>query len=372
MAYTPTVYTDDASSPDLDATNLNKSENGIKDAHLIAVPVDCSSRVAEYTGDGIPQMPDNSAGVTQLVTSFSAVPSGWIINVPTPISTFTGNIWKIECDEMGEGYVRTGTSGVVVIRFRVLSGSLSIGFSSNRKKYTSADSTIQTVPFYSATSEGFVAVAITSTAVFEIHTIYIGTGAYTSLVSDRAGNGNSRTNTACIPVNNKFGKGLLFNKATSQLVGLSPEFGTIGTHVFHWKRSATGAERIAGNSSANTDGFWYEVDASNNLVVKFGQAGGTPISVTIKTGFTDTSSFHEIGFKSSGTVVTPIYDGIEGTPVTVTPVLGLANFVFGRSPQSSASWAGGILAIERGDSRIWSADEARAWYLNPISIDSRV
>ena len=52
MAYTPTVYTNDASSPDLNATNLNKSEQGIKLAHDIAVPVDCSSRVAEYTGDG--------------------------------------------------------------------------------------------------------------------------------------------------------------------------------------------------------------------------------------------------------------------------------------------------------------------------------
>ena len=53
MAYTPTVYTNDASSPDLDATNLNKSEQGIKLAHDIAVP-STTSRVAEYTGDGIP------------------------------------------------------------------------------------------------------------------------------------------------------------------------------------------------------------------------------------------------------------------------------------------------------------------------------
>lgn len=379
MAYTPTVYTNDASSPDLDATNLNKSEQGIKDAHLMTAPVDCTSRVAEYTGDGIPLIPDNVAGAAFVRNkNWTDIPSGWQISGATASYvdgrlrlTATGGYPQI----FASSY--SGYSGKqLVYRVRKISGSAAIfKISSSGTIKTSSivlglsvyDSII--LPSLSANLVLNFEIA-TAGDVYEIESIYIGTGAYDTPALDRAGNGNSLTLNAVTPVNGKFYKEMSFNGVTSFGVDKSPVVGTSGTLIMRWKRNRVGtAETLISNQSATTDGLRYHIDASNNLYAIIG--GSSPVSILIKSGFTDITASHTFGIRFSDTSATPFYDGVDGTAVSATQVLGLANLAIGRNQIDSTGYASGQGCF-RVDSRIWTADEARAWSLNPISIDSRV
>jgi hypothetical protein len=151
MAYTPTVYTNDASSPDLDATNLNKSEQGIKDAHLMSVPVDCTSRVAEYTGDGGGATIKDRAGNGNNLTatnityvngkhgkemSFNGSTS--YAQASSPVIGTTGTVavrFKINYTAFGEIVSNTDANSYNGIRIRPSSGVLGVvigGVSSNQ------------------------------------------------------------------------------------------------------------------------------------------------------------------------------------------------------------------------------------------------
>jgi len=203
-----------------------------------------------------------------------------------------------------------------------------------------------------------------------LESLYIGTGAYDTPALDRAGNGNNLTLNAVTPVNGKYGKEMSFNGSTSFAQASSPVIGTTGTVAVRWKRNRIGtAETILSNQSASTDGIRYHVDTSNNLYAVVG--GSSPVSILIKSGFTDITESHTFGIKFSATSATPFYDGAEGTAVSATQVLGLANLAIGRNQIDSTGYASGQGCF-RVDSRIWTADEARAWSLNPIIIDSRV
>ena len=245
MAYTPTVYTNDASSPDLDATNLNKSEQGIKLAHDIAVPVDNTSRVAEYTGDG--------GGAT---------------------------------------------------------------------------------------------------------------------VKDRAGNGNNLTATNITYVNGKYGKEMSFNGSTSYAQASSPVIGTTGTVAIRFKINSTVTTEIIADTR-NESGLYgvLIVVVSNSLGFRY--FGDTTQEVILTNACGIGWRSLEISYDS-----TNIYSYLDGvlistTQITVSGFTNNGNLLLGKNFASNATF-NGIISHFRYDSRIWTADEARAWSLNPISIDSRV
>lgn len=377
MAYTPTVYTNDASSPDLNATNLNKSEQGIKLAHDIAVPVDCTSRVAEYTGDGIPLIPDNVAGTTY--RSNFATTDGWETATGT-LSVSNGKLKfvasAVSCNFVKETITRLANGQHLVMKVTSLidsNMSIRAGTYANAMKIIAVKAGVPIlVPISTTgiTSTTALWISFNTQVTVELDTIYIGTGAYDTPALDRSGNGNSLALTAVTPVNGKYGKEMSFNGFTSFGVDKSPIVGTSGTLIMRWKRNRVGtAETLISNQSATTDGLRYHIDASNNLYAIIG--GSSPVSILIKSGFTDTTSSHVFGIKFSASSATPFYDGVDGSAVSATQVLGLANLAIGRNQIDSTGYASGQGCF-RADSRIWTADEARAWSLNPISIDSRV
>jgi hypothetical protein len=62
---------------------------------------------------------------------------------------------------------------------------------------------------------------------------------------------------------------------------------------------------------------------------------------------------------------------INTSSITITPTASITNLYIGIRLGTTVFFNGNISHF-RYDSRIWTADEARAWYLNPVSVDSRI
>ena len=341
-------------------------------------PVDCTSRVAEYTGDGIPLIPDNVAETVFIRDGNWDNLDGWLSSNAT-VSYVNGKLILTATANFPQIYQTNYSSySGKELRYRIkkISGSATMlkilsGGAIKTSTVTTCTTIFDTVVLPTLSANLVLNFEIATVGdVYEIETLYIGTGAYDTPALDRAGNGNSLALTAVTPVNGKFYKEMSFNGVTSFGVDKSPVVGISGTLIMRWKRNRIGtAETIISNQSATTDGLRYHIDESNNLYAIIG--GASPVSILIKSGFTDTASSHTFGIRFSATSATPFFDGVDGTPVSATQVLGLANFAIGRNQIDSTGYASGQ-GFVRYDSRIWTADEARAWSLNPISIDSRL
>ena len=386
MAYTPTVYTNDASSPDLDATNLNKSENGIKDAHLIAVPVDCSSRVAEYTGDGIPLIPDNVAGTTYrsnfaTTDGFSAIRGTISVSggnlVFNKTSTAAYNMYadkslsfsaKVVCFKVTalqniNNFILYGISGSdvnIASTSYMFSGDTKIISGYDAGTYTTLRLLVNTV---SLEQTGELA---------KVDVVYIGTGAYDTPALDRAGNSNSLALTAVTPVNGKYGKEMSFNGSTSYARASSPVIGTTGTVAIRFKRGAVGAFSylLATLNSSGYKGVGLSFNTSNVLRLVFGASASTQI-IELAPAIAETTAYHTLVFTFSASAYYSLLDTTEKSGALTNPIdVSVTNLILGGMVTTPSF--NGIISHFRYDSRVWTADEARAWSLNPISIDSRV
>lgn len=384
MAYIKHLWTTNKeTSAKFNAATANEMEQGIYDAHLMTAPVDCTSRVAEYTGDGIPLIPDSVAGRTYYKNKDFIDTTGWAAGSGVAL-TVESSMLKIVPSTPGitNIYLESPTyqnktlsviikSSIPLTNITTITGSTV--YSQMSVQNLGGNRYLATIYWSRSTLNAlhiWPDYGLTTSPTWYLETIYIGTGAYDYQNKDRAGNGNSLTLNAVTPVNGKYCKEMSFNGFTSFGVDKSPIVGTSGTLIMRWKRNRVGtAETLISNQSTTTNGLRYHIDASNNLYAIIG--GSSPVSILIKSGFTDTTSSHAFGIKFSATSATPFYDGVEGTAVSATQVLGLANFAIGRNQIASTEYASGQ-GFYRYDSRIWTADEARAWSLNPISIDSRM
>ena len=209
------------------------------------------------------------------------------------------------------------------------------------------------------------------TAAFEIQFIYIGTGAYTSLVSDRSGRGNNLTNVAVTPVNGKYGRELSFNGKTSYLQASSPVIGATGTIAVRFKMNQLNKAQYLVTNSSNTYGFRLYTE-SNNVINLFigGDSGYDNYNIGM---VSDTTYYHTIIVTVNGLNATVHRDGVT-TSITLTHTLsaGLVNLMFGYYTDVPSLAFNGIISHFRYDNRVWNADEAMQWYLNPTSPDSRV
>jgi len=190
-------------------------------------------------------------------------------------------------------------------------------------------------------------------------------------IKDRAGNGNNLTATAITYVNGKFCKEMSFNGSTGYAQASSPVIGTTGTIAIRFKLKATTAGDITTNTSdATLNGFRLRV-GSGGILNAF--IAGSASQQNISLGTLGITTYNTVILSWDGTTVTKTVAGVTTTEAqTVAMTSALFNLTIGRMTQGSANVLNGIISHFRYDSRIWTADEARAWSLNPISIDSRV
>ena len=189
-------------------------------------------------------------------------------------------------------------------------------------------------------------------------------------VKDRAGNGKNLTATAITYVNGKYGKEMSFNGSTSFAQESSSVIGTTGTVAVRFKVGAAGVINPIFDNKRENYGSYLVRDASNALQYIQG-VGVSGVQTKNIATFTD-SDYHTMIIAYGSGETKYWFDGASiASSAYSTNTSQAGNLVLGAFTTKS-SVLNGTISHFRYDSRIWTADEARAWSLNPISIDSRV
>lgn len=350
------------------------------------MPVDCTSRVVEITGDGIPLIPDNVAGITYFQDAFATVDS-WVGNNATynTVSVENGSLKVVYSGSPGmsmsacraiSGFNRKYTvikirSTVPISNVKYFGGSAYIDLTIRQ---LGSNSVLAFGVISSAHSSFLLSVnnGSTTPATAWYDTIYIGTGAYDTPALDRAGNGNDFTNTACTPVNGKYGKELAFNGTTSFLKASSPVIGTTGTIAVRFKSNQIAYYSVFcsnANSSLINGVSFFMINSVLTARFRNGEKHQDLISATVS----DTAIYHTAILTFSNTEAKIYFDGgtVHTTTLTLPVAAGTNNLHIGSTPEVTDLF-NGIISHFRYDFDIWTADEARAWYLNPNSVDSRI
>ncbi len=361
---------------ELELIGTDWRKTGWNEAALLTYsqPVDCTSRVAEYTGDGIPLIPDNVAGTTFVRDSNWTDLGGWTLDQAT-VSYVNGKL-RFTATGAYPQIVQSNYSSYSgkVIRYKVkkISGSstrfvIKSGSSEIKTSSITTGTTVFDTTVLPTLSSSLVLLFNNATVgdVYEIETLYIGTGAYDTPALDRAGNGNNLTLNAVTPVNGKYGKEMSFNGSTSFAQASSPVIGTTGTVAVRFKRNSTGSlQRLFTNSTGDDNGVYAQFDIYDSFAVYFSN-GVTRVGYGVET-IGDTTTWHTVIFDTSGRAY---LDGnLVSTTLPTSWVAGLANLKIGQL--GGSTYFNGIISHFRYDSRIWTADEARAWSLNPSVEDS--
>ncbi len=194
-------------------------------------------------------------------------------------------------------------------------------------------------------------------------------------VKDRAGNGNDLTATDTTYVNGKYGKEMSFNGSTSYAQASSPVIGTTGTISIRLKpASLSAALRPFGNRNISSSGGVAGYISLGTGVFEFQIVKSDGSIQGLKTGTVSTSSYTTFTFTWDGTTIKTYREGIliNSEAQLESAAISIGNLSLGRMVNYQSDYFNGTISHFRYDSRIWTADEARAWSLNPISIDSRV
>lgn len=366
--YNKTTYANGV-APAINATNLNNNENKVKELDTAVESIETwqeneksvstESRIFDLTGDRTPPIPDDPAGVTQLVDNFTAVPSGWSSN-NSPSSTFTDGVWRITSTVQYSGYYRSATAGLCVVRLRVISGEVRIGYGSTTLQFITSNS-FEYYSVYISTSSGFTVYGNSSGTVFEISEIYIGTGAYLSKTVDRAG--VPWTNVGALPVDGPFGKMLEFNGA-QYLISDTNLFGNVFTHGFYVKRAASGVTQVLYDDLSANSGHRVFISTANTIQVSIGNGStvSTYGSIAISQEYTPVLVTYEAG---------NLKIRVGDSEQTFTTTMRISSSTAGRVGLARAgtdSFNGSLTT--RADSRVWTDEEIARWSRNPYSEDS--
>jgi len=360
-------------------------------------PVDCSSRVAEYTGDGIPMIPDNVAGTAYKRDNDWVDTDGWTasggtvsvgnnklicssstidLNITKSGFSFSGAsnrfiyLYLSECpagNHPGQVYYATSGHGISASYYNTFTIAkkglyiLDMGVLTNGGNDW-ITSTITSVRIDTGGSPG---------QTFIISSIYIGTGAYTTPALDRAGNSNNLTLNAVTPVNGKYGKEMSFNGSTSYAQASSPVIGTTGTVAVRFKLNALGSSQIILDNRDGTgyNGILVAMLPSGAINIDLRGISGSVHSITTTQTLT-TSTYNTITITYSASQMIVYLNGvaINTSTISIVATSSVTNLQIGK--RSTSGYLNGIISHFRYDSRIWTADEARAWSLNPSVEDS--
>ena len=340
-----------------------------------SMSVDNTSRVAEYTGDGIPLIPDNAAGTTFIRDGNWTDPAGWSVSEASRSYAF-GRVVLTATAAKPQIYMSVASyvGKAVVVKVKKTSGGSSpfriyVGGAFVYEKSITAGLSHTATYYISPSATGVIAFVFILSNVgdtYEIEALYIGTGAYDTPAKDRAGNGNGLALTAVTPVDGKYGKEMSFNGSTSFAQAPSLVIGTGGTIAIRFKRGSLGIEQgLFSTTNATGNGLGFSFNTSNVLRLVF--SNGTTMVGSGTKVFNSTNVFSSVVVNSSGQV---FYDGVLSTDTVPTSwVIGLRNLLLGTD---ATNFFNGIISHFRYDSRVWTAAEALAWSMNPLSIDSRV
>lgn len=338
------------------------------------------SRVMALNGDGIPMFPDNVAGRTYLKDKDWTVTDSWTggtgvtVSVESsklkvvPTTAGISNISKASAAYQNKLIRIIITSSIPLTNITTFTGS-SVA-TPMRVTSLGGNKYVADVYWARTGSDSFAIwpdYALSTLPTWYLESIYIGSGLYDTPVYDKACC-NRMINNGVLPVQGTRGLAMSFNGA-QYLQADNPVIGITGTNPVYWKRGRIGvAETLFSNQSATTNGIRYYIDASNDLYALFG--GASPVSVLIKTGFTDITAYHSFGVIVSGTTATPFYDFALGTSVSVTPVSGLANLTIGRNPLTSSDYAtgSGYISIYANQ---WTLKEVNRYYDGDDAVDSQ-
>lgn len=351
--------------------NPHSQDSGwlLPSAILTKLGVDNSSRVAEYTGDGIPLIPDNVAGATYVNNKNFTTADGWAA-YNCAISYANGKM-ILTATGTNPGITRAVTaSKTVIVAFRKISGNATNSIIANTtgtiysstKSYTISDKQIHSM-YIGAGATGLLGinVGVTGSAsgdVYEIDFIYIGTGAYDTPALDRSGNGNNLTLNAVTPVNGKYGKEMSFNGSTSYAQASSPVIGTGGTVSIRFKQINNTGLQFIFNSADGSNGL--TLSATNGVLNISADGAGVNIDSIA-------SEYVTFSFCSDGKVYK---NGALHAQANTWDVVGIRNLILGAGTPGAFGAFNGIISHIRIDSRVWTADEALAWSLNPSVEDS--
>jgi lysophospholipase L1-like esterase len=337
---------------------MEHMEEGIAKAYDTAPPTPW----AQYSGKDIPQLPDNVAGTTQKVTEFTSIPSGWVVNSGTPVSSFDDNEWQVVSNANSEGYGRPIPAGSIVIMYiKCISGSAYI-----------FDSTIGNVKLFSPSDKWNLFIYYVPTArtivhysnsgTYRIKAIYIGTGAYDRLVFDNSYHYRHLLNNAVVPTP----QGLYFNGATSYL--RSKDKVTLPDVMpFH------AIINCAVKTTAQTFFYAEEGDAiiaiyrklsSGDLVLDYYNTNtSSVVSLVIGTGFftgldnTDVDTIVKIDFTAK--TVTSYKEGTQVQSISIPYILKPASTYIYYGYKSGAGLLGYMRNIQLYDTSL--TDTQRNW-----------
>lgn len=412
IAYTKQSFTGAITDPDADATWAEKIETAHKNEtdkinevvgkfntgieadtldgkHLaqIQTVVSNESRVADFTGDGIPLIPDNIAGWSYIQDDWATLDS-WssiggnssVLSVANKTLTATATGSKPYCGASRLSLALAGKMVIVRVRSNDTTG-VSVAYDQsewqNIKTVSVNANEWQTISGYvlsSATGTKLIVYKNSNTGTLDVDFVYIGSGLYDSKALDRSGNGNDLTLTAVTPVNGKFGEEMSFNGASSFARALNPVIGTTGTIAIRFKRYASDSsmQRLVMNSESTTyTGMQLFFNSSNYLTYGIGN-GTTAPTTPVGSAVIDTN-YHIVVVTITNTLIQIYFDGVQIRSASITPMVQAKNNLFiGCASHYAGEFFNGIISHFRYDSRIWTADEIYKWNKDPSSTDSRV
>lgn len=195
---------------------------------------------------------------------------------------------------------------------------------------------------------------------------YTGDGGGATIL-DRAGNGNNLAATNITYVNGKYGKEMSFDGSTSYAQASSPVIGTTGTVACRFKLNTHKQYNVIyANYISKTTGAHLSVDINGSLSARVNPIF-YPTPIVLSAGI-----YYSVVVQWDGSVINIYINGVltHTAAQEAAHVVGLNNLAIGRDVSSSANFLDGNISHFRYDSRIWTADEARAWSLNPSVEDS--
>jgi hypothetical protein len=196
------------SIPTIGSTHLITS-SGLYDAiageNFIKTP---PTPAVRYSFDDMPDLPDDS-GADFKSTYFIAVPSGWVANSGTPVSTFANGIWHIVCDGDAEGYYHSiGASRIFVCLVKCTTGTITIYKDGVLQSYK-ADNTWHKFNYYNVTAGNII--LLSNSGTFDVSYVYIGDGTTSQPIIDNvSGDHNSTAQSGVVSTTGVSGKACQF------------------------------------------------------------------------------------------------------------------------------------------------------------------
>ena len=326
----------------------NKGQLDTVDAK--ATPLSDLSRVFHITGSGIPQFPDNVAGMTSYITAQTPFELGFFsINAPSeksivngrwratrkesvgvidsykPVdSSWSGKIWRIEIYCSAAMDINLWDDSI---------GSMQIISS---KSCIAGRNIIDAYIRSGTTTIWIIAASVNIDDYFEINACYVGSGAYDTPVYDKACC-NHFTNYGVLPVPGQRGAAMSFGgSGDTYIVSDNPVIGVTGTLKMKIKTpEAFSAGYWFGNSTA-TSGIRLYSNSSGTTVFEIRATSGT--GTTYAVGNLATNTDYTLHFIFSTTNLCVYVNGVLVYTHTLSSavVQASANLYIGRDAASVA------------------------------------